>query len=423
MIYRSVFSLICLVVAGNALANTQYQLRGKLSTKLTHNTGDANENTGQRFYSQFEQVAIVSDQLSYMLQARWNYSSLYTDVSNSPAVASKDTHELYPGENYIKWQSSNWVIQTGYQEISWGESFGFNFADFINPQDQTMTLYEEVSESKYPLFLVNLKYFLDNGSLQFLYCPEPRFNKPLPINLFTEAFAPSVPFTSLREKTPNFFDENEWGGKFSFTYSGLDSALYLYDYLDRVPYYELASANATSVIVAEKHARIKSYGASLAKTIFDDFVLRTDFVLNQDRILNTVTTTPLGPSFSTTKTDEIDIQVSLDTPTYQRFSGAFIFAHSTLSDLDLPALREKTENYAIGKISYDFGQEKIFDLSYTHQFSHTGHAVQAFFNWPVTDLVELRMGGETYWGADESTLGQLKNISNVFFGLKTYFQL
>lgn len=423
MINRSLLFTGLALLSAQTWAATKYELRGQLSTKLSHYTKETNENTGQKFYSQFEQVGIVSEHLSFINQARWNYSSIYTDVSNAPSVQAEDTHDLYPGENYVKYQSSNWVMQAGYQEISWGESFGFNFADFVNPQDQTMTLYFEENESKYPLLLVNLKYFFDFGSLQFLYSPEPRFNKTLPVNLFTDPSLSTIQINTRMQKSPNIFDENEYGGKLSMTLAGFDTALFYYDYLDRVPYYNIESASPTLVTLAEKHARIKSYGASIAKTLFDDYVFRADVVLNKDRIVNSVVTTPFGPNFQETLSDEMDVQISIDSPTYNRFSGAAIFARSTLSNLTEYALREKEETYAIGRLSYDFGEEKVFDLSYTHQFSHPGHAVQAILNWPVTDLVELRMGGETYWGNEESTLGKLENISNVFFGLKTYFNL
>lgn len=423
MINRSLLCSVLALLSVESLAETKYELRGKFSTKLSHYTKETNENTGQRFYTQFEQVGVVSDNLSFINQARWNYSSLATDLSSAPNAQAEDTHDLYAGENYIKWQSSDWVFQGGYQEISWGESFGFNFADFVNPQDQTMTMYLEESESKYPLLLVNVKYFFDLGSLQLLYSPEPKFNLTLPVNLFVDPTLSTIQFNSRKQESPNIFDENEFGGKFSLTYGGLDAAFFYYDYLDRVPYYALESATPTLVTLQEKHARIQSYGTSLAKTLFDDYVIRADIVLNKDRIINSVVTTPLGPLFQNTQSDETDIQLSIDTPTYERFSGALIFARSSMSDITAEALREQDENYAIGRLSYDFGEEKVLDLSYTHQFSNTGHAVQGFFNWPITDLVEIRMGGETYWGTEESTLGRLKNITNVFLGLKTYFQL
>lgn len=405
------------------LAEAAYEMRGYVSSKITGYTARTKENHGQRHYAQFEHLSLMSDNFSILNQARWSYSSLYQDLNNPPLLLqSEDTHDLYPGENYLKWKNDSWVFQAGYQEVSWGEAFGFNYADLINPKDQTLTGYAEASEAKLPLLLLNTKIFFAAGSLQFLYSPEPRFNKTLPVSLFTSSLVPNIQFQARKKLVTKIFEEHEYGGKLSLSFSGLDTAFFYFDHIDRNPYYSIESVTLSSVNLLERHGRIQSYGASIAKTLFDDFVFRSDIVLNQNKTINTLSTGVAGFTLLDEQTDELNLLFSVDTPTYSSFSGVFIYAQSGLNKLNAQALREKEEQFAIAKISYDFGEEKIFDVSYTHQISLSGHAIQAQLSWPVNDKLELRTGAETYWGEPRATLGRLKNISNIFFSLKNYFQ-
>ncbi len=424
--------LIILNIESEAVAAPKYEMRGFLSSKVMRYTGDAVASSGQKFRAQFEHLAIYNEKVSLVNQARWNYSSTYTDLSTSPSltlpIQKENLHDFYAGENYLKIQSSSWVMQAGYQEISWGEAFGFNYADLVNPKDQTATAYADVSESKLPLLLLNTKYFYSfdlfsdsvSGSVQLLYSPEPRFSKTLPLSLFTNSLFPTFNFIVRKESTPSLFKHHEYGGKFSITAGGYDLSLSTYSSLDRSPFYVLESATGNSITVRESHPRIKSHGVSLAKALFDNFVFRTDAVYHQNRVFNTITS---GQNLSSLTTDELNLLISIDTPTYESFSGAMIFASSTLQNGNTELLREKKEQYAIGKISYDLGAEKIIDLSYTHEINVKGHAAQGQFGWPINDHFDFRVGAEIYWGKNNSNFQRIKNISNVFFSIKNYFQL
>jgi len=310
-------------------------------------------------------------------------------------------------------------LQTGYQDVGWGEAFGFNYADIVNPKDLRETFYTDYADSRQPMFLVNFKYFFENGSLQFIYSPEPRFSRALPVDIFTRGVLPQTNIKTNIEKTPDFFKTNEYGGKLSTSFWGIDASVFYFSYLDRDASYVLKSATLSNVELDETHSKVKSAGVSVASTIYDNFVFRTDIVKTFDKKINSVN----GFSLLSTPVDMTNIVVSLDTPTYNSFSGVLVLATSRLSE-DLPqAFRQQDQTYSIAKISYDLGSEKSIDLSYTHEFDNNGHAVQSLFTWPVNETVEVRVGAENYWGNQNSQLSKIKNISNVFIGIKNYFQL
>lgn len=386
---------------------------------LRYTTDETNEHTGQRHRAQFEQNAKFNDGVELINQVRLSYTSLYNDISRTNPTDKKDTRDLYLGDNYLKIKSDSWVMQTGYQDVAWGEAFGFNYADIVNPKDLKETFYSDYSESRLPLFMMNFKYFFENGSIQFIYSPEPRFSKALPVDLFTRGILPQTNITTNIEESPDFFKKHEYGGKLSTSFLGLDASVFYFSYLDRDPVYNLTSATPASITLQETHERNQSAGLSLASTLYDNFVVRSDVVYTQDKRINSVN----GLSLVNTPVNMTNVLLSLDTPAYAKISGVFILAGFFLSE-DIPmAFREKEETYSIAKLSYDLGEEKVFDLSYTHEFSNTAHAIQALYTWPVSATLELRFGAENYWGNEKSQLAKIKNVSNVFFGIKNYFQL
>lgn len=419
MIKKSLTTFICLLSPALALAKAEYSYRGYLSAKALHNTGDAHQKSGQRHRAQFEQESRFGSDLVFVNQLRWSYSSLYSDISTAPKDAAKDTREIFLGDNYFNYKASSWVLQTGYQEVAWGEAFGFNYADIVNPKDAKETFYSDYSESRLPLFLVNYKYFFSSGSIQLIYSPEPRFSKNLPINVYAGELARNFTLNLDKEENPKFFKEHEYGGKISASFWGLDASLFYFTYLDREASYELTSATLSSIDLQEKHSRINSSGLSLAKTLFDNFVFRTDVVYTQDKLINSFT----GTALISTPVNMMNVLVSLDTPSYSNFSAVFVYATSGISEEITNGFREKNQSYSIAKLSYDFGGEKTFDLSYTHEWNKSGHGVQGLLTWPVNDSLDIRVGAENYWGDENSQLSRIKNVSNIFFGIKNYFQL
>jgi len=412
---------LTLLLTSHAKAeSTQYQMRGYLFARLSHYTEDA-KNYGQQTRGQLEQTAAFTSSFSAMNQLRWNANSINADLSKTN-LSKKESFEVYLGENFLKYKSEHWVAKLGYQEVVWGEAFGFNYADVISPKDLRETLYSDADIARRPLLLANLKTLFSigdlTGSLQFLYSPEPRFSKTLPIEVYAGEIVPNITFNVTKQKTPKLFSETEFGGKASLSYAGLDFSLFGFSYLDRDPHYVLDSATLATINVHEEHNKVKSTGAALSKTI-GDFVFRTDVVLTKDKIVNYID----GNLLRYYPTDFFNYVVSIDSPTYNDYSGVLIFASSTIKEILPLSFREKNEKYLIGKLTKNLGADKTFELSYTHELEHTGRTVQTFINWPINSTTDLKLGGQFYSGNEESNLNKYKNISSVFFSLKNYFQL
>ncbi|MBY0414879.1 MAG: hypothetical protein K2Q18_11970, partial [Bdellovibrionales bacterium] len=150
------------ILASNDIfaASSRYQMRGYLSTRLSNYTSsNKNKNYGQQTRAQFEQTTQFTSNIFALNQLRWTSNSVAEDLSTKSSLSKKDNFNTYLGENYLKFKSPKYVIQVGYQEVVWGEAFGFNYADIINPKDGRETLFSEAGDARYPLLLANAKTF------------------------------------------------------------------------------------------------------------------------------------------------------------------------------------------------------------------------------------------------------------------------
>jgi hypothetical protein len=399
-----------------------YQTRGHLYAKINSYTEKTPTNYGQQTRLQFEQSINMGKKFSALNQLRATSNSLNSDLAPTSNLPKKDTFETYLGENYFKYKSSNWVALLGYQEVVWGEAFGLNYADVINPKDQRETLYSEASEARFPLLLFNGKRFFSlgdlTGSLQFLYSPEPRFTKTLPIQTLIGSHFDNFNVEVSKEKTPEIFKQTEWGGRLAGSYAGFDFSAFTFSYIDRDPYYTIKATTTTSLTLKETHSKVTTTGVAFAKSFFD-YVVRTDLVLTDNKSINYLDNSMLKSYTS----KSLNTVVSVDSPTYNDFSGVFIFAQSSLSDYKTNTFRDKNERFFIGKIAKNLGNDKTLEFTYTHELIHSGHSIQSFINWPINNTTDLKFGGQFYFGDEAGLLNKYKNISSLFFSLKNYFQL
>jgi hypothetical protein len=144
----------------------------------------------------------------------------------------------------------------GFQSLSWGETFGFFIADLPNPRDWRDPLLLDVGFVKKPVFMGQLQWFGDSGSVQAFVTPITRHQDFLP-GLETD-----IPGRrSLRE----FGRDSEAGIRASRLWdSGLDSSLFVVSHLDR-----------TLVL---NPGRVLSAGLTGSQAFTDQWVLRTDQV-------------------------------------------------------------------------------------------------------------------------------------------------
>jgi hypothetical protein len=392
--------------------------RGNLTAKLTSYTEKEVPNYGQYARAEIEQTTNIDENLIIKNQLRWTSNSQASDIVTKSKLEKNDSHEVLLGDNFIKCKKNDFITQVGYQDVVWGEAFGFNYADIINPKDMRETLFADQAIARLPLLLLNEKKLFSNGSFQILYSPEPRFSKTLPLDLFIGDKFPQTEIGVIKEKSPDLFKTSEAGGKIAYSFNNLDTAIFHYSYLDRDPSYSISQMSASNLVLRETHTRLHSTGLSLTKTL-GAHVLRTDIVYTQNKSINYIESNQLK-NFEANTTNFL---ISLDTPSFHNYSGVFIFAESKLDKILPNSIRSKTEQFSIVKMTKSFNDDQSLEFAYTHEFLASDNSIQTVLNWPLNNTVELKLGGQAYWGNANSNFSKYKKLNSVFFSLKNYFDL
>lgn len=395
----------------------EYKISGQLENRIINYTQNTSANLGYLNFFQFDQKSKINSDFLFFNQVRAKATSFNQDV-NEFQVKKNSNFQTYLGENYFRYQSGKSNLQIGYQEIVWGEAFGFNYADLVNPKDNRFTHYNDQGLSRLPIFLLNYKYFWENSSLQLIYGPKPEFSKPIPLHLFLPKNLNSFNIISESEAKPKFFDESDMGLKYSTSFNGIDLSLSYFDYLDRNPFYKIKNLSGSNLTLTENHRRTKSATFSFAKTLFD-YVVRMDFVYSTNKTFNTLNGTNLNDYQSNSK----DILFGFDTPSFDNYTLFFIWAHKSLDKVVTSSLTPDQSDAVVIKLNKTLEAEKSLELSYTREIKEKANGIQALINFPVNNNTELKLGSEFYFGPESSQYSKLKKINSVFIDIKNYFQI
>lgn len=413
---QNFFLALTLLISLSVKAEIQNRVSGNIDANLLYYTHDTKENPGHKHFLSLKNELTFSEKFSLTNEVRSLYFSYYKD-QRYPENLNSDNVELYLGENYFKADFDPLFIQLGYQEVSWGEAFGMHFADIITPVDQRFTNYYDYSNSKIPTFLLNAKYLYNSGSVQFIYSPEVKFSKSLPIEQFLPRDLNSVGTKIYRQKDYDFFEKNNLGFKVSHSFTSLDVSYFYYNYIDPQSYYSLKGIDSNfTILVDEKHNRIQTHAINFAKSINDEYVLRSDVVYHKNKRFNTFASYNLDSYQS----DTLEWLMSLDLPTWRDFSSTLIFAQSSILDVKPDTLRDEHERYAILKISYDLKESRTIDVAYTKELSKSSNFLITGINWNYSDNLDLKASYQSFWGKN-GKLPLLKKTSALEFGIKYFF--
>lgn len=169
----------------------------------------------------------------------------------------------------------------GYQQISWGETFGFQILDIVNGRDLRDPLILETGWTRRTSPIVQQQFFLDAVTLQLIASLQPSLNiLPVRDGAYDEVNAFGV---HLRDQAKTFDGSSptqpEFGGKFSYLHSsGLDLGFIYYEHYNRNVVYRFQQEAPSDPLVAQPiAARVKSAGLS-ASLALENLVLRMDTI-------------------------------------------------------------------------------------------------------------------------------------------------
>lgn len=188
---------------------------------------------------------------------------------------------------YIDKTSDRWSLKTGFQEISWGETFGLYILDLVNPRDLTDPFFNDLSWIRLPVFTVNAQYFQDPWNCQLIFTPIPRNNwlpkQGSPWDVFPDIFDNSSVLGPHKFAVSRCGQDAEYGGKLEYLFeSGIDLTAYYFRHWNRYPVYKAGidvGIDGAHSFLKPVLRRIQTIGASFSKA-YEEIVLRGDSTLS-----------------------------------------------------------------------------------------------------------------------------------------------
>lgn len=181
----------------------------------------------------------------------------------------------------ISTTQKSWRLVGGFQEIVWGETFGYPILDIVSPRDYRDPLLLDANWVRLPTASLNAQYFLGPTTLQLVVTPfarSPLFPSPgSPIDPTVGSTVLGLSATSGTDLS-QFGASSEYGGKVSHLFtSGIDLGLIYYHHWNRNPVYKITpSGSATPPFnVSPVEQKVDTLGGTLSASL-DHWVLRAD---------------------------------------------------------------------------------------------------------------------------------------------------
>ncbi len=179
-------------------------------------------------------------------------------------------------------------VEIGFQEIPWGETFGFYITDIVNPRDYRDPLLTEIAFTRLPVFAINAQYFINKLTLQAIITPYPRSNlfakRGTPYDLFGPSLAAIPSYDPPTFTLDRLGQDAEYGGRINYLFeSGLDFGFLYYRHFNRNPVYVLDAGNLVPVTL-----RVHSLGLTASYSTAH-WVFRADGIVHLDQPLQNAT--------------------------------------------------------------------------------------------------------------------------------------
>jgi hypothetical protein len=200
-----------------------------------------------------------------------------------PAQEIEDDVDLEGWEVYLDVRTESLDVRLGRQQVVWGEADGLRINDLINPQDFKEFIVQDYIDSRIPLWMARLDYYVGDFTFEGLIIPDFKRNRFARGGSEWEFSTPEIPplfrvEREGREKPDHDFDDWSWGLRIFRIVKGWDLSvnyLYLWDYF---PTFHRSLSLPPRVLrptvtLSPKHHRFHVFGFTYNKAV-GPFVLR-----------------------------------------------------------------------------------------------------------------------------------------------------
>lgn len=382
----------------------------------THIYGPPNAATNRHGFEYAQKVEVNSNWTGY-LGLRADVESTYAanpERYGSGNVGKMDSQTFLLRDNYLQYQKGVFRLRAGYQQVVWGEAFGYYYADIVNPKDYREAGLGSLSRNRLNIPIVNAQWIFSSNSIQILYIPVPGYSLlPSAASDFNlnKAQGPLVNIPITVDREPRIpLTRGEYGVRYTQQYSPFDFSLFYLNYYDRLPVYQYQLTPSMTSLIAQPDFRpLQTHGLTVTLD-YESYIFRSEIIKHTQREYNISDSIPMG-TVSTSRTNETTSVFGIDLPMMDKWLLSIQYSESLLEAKNAWVSRPRLETIANARASKTFANDITFEMLLTDFTQDSSTLLQSQVAIPLSSQSEIVFGVDRFSGGEDSALGRLKSAS------------
>ncbi len=231
---------------------------------------------GHQFAVRFSDSEITRNRPYFLFGGKFRFDGEKSETAihaSGRSFLDKRENELALGALNVSWNKGHFNFVLGVQEVAWGETFGVQVTDLINPRDLRDAFFNEPSWIRQGVLALNAGYIWDKLSIQTIVTPVPRNNR-YPYEIATVPVVEAPDF-----EVKNFGQDTEAGARLGYLFDmGLDTNLFYLTHFNRNPTFVSSTSNGRAVLEPLRE-RVHSVGAIISYAL-KEWVFRVESVVH-----------------------------------------------------------------------------------------------------------------------------------------------
>jgi len=341
----------------------------------------------------------------------------------------EDDKDLESWELYMDLRLKDIDLRLGRQQVVWGEADGLRINDIINPQDFKEFILQDYIDSRIPLWMGRIDYYVANFTFEGLIIPEFKRNRFPRGESEWEFYNPSPsPFFRLtrnnNKKPPHCFRNWEWGLRVFKFIKGWDLSMsYFYTWDDSPIFHRKVKRFPESLMpifkLSPRHHRFHVFGFTYNKVI-GPLVFRGEggYYLNKH-----LASSDPQDSDGFKKRDYLYYMLGCDYHVFHNMDLNLQFIQKVISHYDRYFSEDSVQNSLTLFIQTDFLHETLKPvLLVIYEANEGDFWMSPKVSYDISDTIQVVLGGEFFEGGGrQSFFGQFNSNDQIYCELKYSF--
>ncbi len=385
-------SLLCLWAHGS-----QSGFKGRFDTRVTH--------TRESLASHRDRFFLEQNYTNALLTLVGSFRAQTEGLAPGTPRSTVDLRDLYIGV-----KSSGLNLKLGWQQVVWGEAFGFYFADIINPKDLTELGLGDLEGNRLTVPMLNAKYISQSNSAQLVIIPTPMISRiPKVGSAFSfpyESVFADYPVSVSDTRHPQLALDNFEGGlRLSTNVRSTSLAGFYFYGFDRNPP-SISTPAAGGFSIDRPFKRQHSIGISSSTDIWAS-VARTEFVFHADRAIQVISPGALASA----NASQMSFVLGFDRPMADwQFGVQGSVSHRLVEIVGSGA--RTTEQLSIRLAGLTTAQMD-WEIITSYLFHDGSWLGQPKLTLPLSSQLELSLAADIFLGGASSEFGSFQRSSRV----------